>query len=96
MEIVTNEKKSPATPINEPKIVPISPDIGDYSLLDKNKVEIIQPKKVIKSTEETMNNLLYKENDQYTLKVLGEIQTRMILHISWSLRISLASVSQNN
>ena len=30
------------TQVNEPKVVPISPDIEEYNLIDKNKVEIMQ------------------------------------------------------
>ena len=51
------------------QVTPISSDIEDYNLIDKNKVDIIknqdkQTKPKVKTTEETMDNYLYRDSDQ--------------------------------
>ena len=61
-EEIQNESTKKVT-----EITPISPDLENYSLLDKNKVEIIEKQRknrtkgVIKTTEEIMNEHLYNE-----------------------------------
>ena len=64
MEIITDDIESQPTQINVSKIIPISPDIKEYNLLDKSKVEIIQPEETSQETKDNLYNLFYRSQDQ--------------------------------